>query len=151
MLDNRKKMRCPACKNEMQKVFISKEGFDVDICADGCGGIWFDRNELKSVDEQNEEIDEIIAALDGKEFSKPTQEGRRFCPACGTNMAKSFSSVKKEIQIDECIACGGKFLDNQELQAIRNEYSTDTERRAAMKEFVKITAEAQLMKLRKEL
>ena len=38
------------------------------------------------------------------------------------------ASVKKEIQIDECYACGGKFLDHGELTAIRNEYENDLER-----------------------
>ncbi len=43
-------------------------------------------------------------------------------------MVKNFASPKKEVQIDECYKCGGKFLDNGELQKIRAEYKNQEER-----------------------
>ena len=46
-------------------------------------------------------------------------------------MVKNFSSANRSIQIDECYSCGGKFLDNGELQAIRAEFETEEERSAA--------------------
>ena len=45
-------------------------------------------------------------------------------------MAKNYSSVKREIQIDECYSCFGKFLDGGELEKIRAEYPTEEERSA---------------------
>ena len=43
-------------------------------------------------------------------------------------MVKNFSSIKQNIQIDECYSCGGKFLDHGELLKIRAEYETEAER-----------------------
>ena len=50
-------------------------------------------------------------------------------------MVKNFASSLHEIQIDECYGCGGKFLDNGELQKIRAQFATEQERAdAAVKE-----------------
>ena len=45
-------------------------------------------------------------------------------------MVKNFASIKKEVQIDECYACGGKFLDHGELTKIRSQYLTEADRSA---------------------
>ena len=63
MADSHQTLRCPACGKEMQKVFVPSEGVNVDICVDGCGGIFFDNREFKMFDEQSENIDAIINAL----------------------------------------------------------------------------------------
>jgi len=151
MSDNRELLKCPACQKDMKKVFVPKEGVNIDICLDGCGGMWFDNREIKYFDEQNEKVDEIIAAIEGKEFEKVDQSNHRSCPACGARMVKNFSSVKKEIQIDECYACGGKFLDNSELQAMRAEYVTESDRSADMVSFMYATVGADIKKLDAEV
>ena len=43
-------------------------------------------------------------------------------------MVKNHSSIKQEIQMDDCYNCGGKFLDNAELIKIRAEYESNEER-----------------------
>jgi len=151
MSDTLETLRCPACYKVMKKVFSPTEGVNIDICLDGCGGIWFDSREINYFNEQCENIDEIIEAIDGKEFVQVDQTNSRSCPVCGAKMAKTFSSVKKDIQLDECLGCGGKFLDNGELQAIREEHVSDLDRRVAMASFMRSTAEVQLKKLRDRL
>jgi Zn-finger nucleic acid-binding protein len=111
----------------MKKIFIPSAGVNIDICTEGCGGIFFDNREFKKFDEQQENIEEISRELEGKEFTHAPEDDR-FCPACGAKMVKNFSSVKHEIQVDECYTCGGIFLDNDELKKIRAEYKTDAER-----------------------
>ncbi len=136
MADSHQTLRCPACGKEMQKVFVPSEGVNVDICVDGCGGIFFDNREFKMFDEQSENIDAIINALENKQFEKVDDSLPRYCPACGAKMAKNFSSIKKTITVDECYSCGGKFLDHGELSAIRQEYEDDTARTADTMRFV---------------
>lgn len=128
MADNHEILKCPACQKDMTKVFVPKEGVNIDICLDGCGGMWFDNRELKYFDEQNEKIDEIVIAIKDKKFESVNESNHRSCPTCGARMVKNYSSVKKEVQIDECYSCGGKFLDNNELQKLRAEYATEAER-----------------------
>jgi hypothetical protein len=45
-------MNCPVCS----KAMVEKDfgGVRVDVCQDGCKGIWFDWMELIKLDEQNE-------------------------------------------------------------------------------------------------
>ncbi len=128
MADNFNIIKCPACQNEMVKIFIPREGINIDICINGCGGVYFDNREFKAFDEKAENIDEITKAIEGKEFIQVNQDLPRVCPACGAKMVKNFSSAKKTIQVDECYSCGGKFLDHGELSKIRDEYETEEER-----------------------
>ncbi len=138
MSDTLQPINCPACHKEMKKIFIPSEGINVDICLDGCGGIFFDNREFKKFDEKAEKIDEILEAIEGKDFEKVDESLPRTCPVCGSKMVKNYSSANRTIQIDECYSCGGKFLDNGELQQIRAEFDTEAERsEATMQELYK--------------
>ena len=128
MADSLKILKCPACGKNMEKVFIPTEGINIDICTDGCGGIYFDNREFKEFDEQHEDINLILEKISGKTFEEIDSSVERFCPNCQTKMVKNPSSVHKTVEIDECYACGGKFLDNQELIKIRAEYDNEEQR-----------------------
>ncbi len=45
-------MKCPACSSPLTE--RTAGALTVDICDQGCGGIFFDRFELESVDDANE-------------------------------------------------------------------------------------------------
>jgi Zn-finger nucleic acid-binding protein len=128
MADTLKPLNCPACGKQMEKIFIPSQGINIDICTEGCGGIYFDNREFDKFDEKHEDISEILAKLEGKKFSDTNETMTRVCPNCGAKMVKNHTSIKKEIEIDECYSCGGKFLDNKELVKIRNEYENNEER-----------------------
>lgn len=130
MADNDQILQCPACQKTMKKIFMPEQGINLDVCLDGCGGIYFDNREFKYFDEQHENTDALLKVLEGKTFEQVDESLTRKCPVCGTNMVKNHSSVRKEIQIDECYFCGGKFLDNGELIKIRAEYKTEADRSA---------------------
>ncbi len=150
MADNFKTLRCPACQKEMKKVFVPSEGVNVDICLDGCGGIYFDTREFKYFDEQDENIEEIVKAAEGKTFAKVDESLPRTCPVCGARMVKNYASVKKEVQIDECYSCGGKFLDHGELEKIRAQYATEEERSADIMKEVYSTVGVEIKRLEAE-
>ena len=128
MADNDLQLICPACGKPMKKVYISSAKCNIDVCLDGCGGIYFDNREFKKMDEQAEDIHELLEAIDGKTFDKVDTTQTRICPYCETPMVKNFASAKKEIEIDECYTCGAVFLDCGELQAIRGQFKTEEER-----------------------
>ncbi len=143
MADNLENIYCPACGKKMHKVLIEHTGFYVDVCLDGCGGIYFDNREFKHFDEEAENIKAIEKASRGKEFYQADESYTRYCPACKTPMVKNFSSAHKAIEVDECYVCGGKFLDNHELQKIRAEYKTEADRsNAVMQAFASSLPEA---------
>lgn len=128
MADTLKTLKCPACGKDMEKVFIPTQGINLDICTQGCGGIFFDNREFKEFDEKNEDISKILEKINDKEFLKVDTAAERTCPVCGTKMVKNHSSIDQVIEVDECYSCGGKFLDRDELVKIRAEYDTEEQR-----------------------
>ncbi|MBS3820325.1 MAG: hypothetical protein GVY16_11090 [Planctomycetes bacterium] len=122
-------MNCPACQNEMTPVTISE--VTVDVCKDGCGGMWFDNFELQKFDEVHESAGDELLKLAGAPKVTVDTSQKRPCPTCeGVTMMQHFFSVKREIAIDECPGCGGIFLDAGELAAIHEKYPTEEARNA---------------------
>ncbi len=128
MADNHEIINCPACGCKMEKVQVPDAGIQVDVCLNGCGGIYFDNRELEKVDEKHENIDAILDVIASKSFKYVDTTKQRICPVCNTPMVKHYMSVKKEVEIDDCYGCGGKFLDNGELQKIRAQYENTEQR-----------------------
>ena len=118
MVDTKFEIDCPACGKRMTKIGVEAEKCSVDVCLDGCGGIFFDNRELEKFDESYENADDILKQIKEKTFEKTNEDETRICPVCNTPMVK-MGAGKGEVVIDVCNVCGGKFLDNGELQTIR--------------------------------
>ena len=126
-------MLCPVCENKLTEVQAGD--IWVDVCRGGCGGIWFDRFELKKVDEPHESMGESLLEIERDESVVVDHEKRRGCPKCGDIvMMRHFASVKLEIEVDECPKCGGFWLDQGELRALRDQFETEDARREAARE-----------------
>lgn len=119
MADNFETVFCPACGAEMKKCLDIDKNINIDICIDGCGSLYFDNREFEKYDEPHENADEILKLLEGKHYTMLEDEGTRKCAACQYTMIKMGTGIP-DVQIDVCATCGGKFLDNGELQKIRN-------------------------------
>jgi len=142
-------MICPACDRSLEKVKIG--GIVVDVCKNGCGGIWFDKNELEKVDEQHEAAGEKLLDFLCDENIKVDFSKKRKCPVCnGIIMVKHFESIKHEIEIDECYKCGGIWLDAGELRSIRKQFLTDEARRKAFDDYVGKVISPELNRMREE-
>ena len=123
-------MKCPACSNKMSEVQV--QDVSVDVCKDGCGGIWFDWFELKKVDEPHESLGEDLIHVRRDSRVEVDLDAGRHCPRCeGQSLLRHFASVKREVTIDECPACAGFFLDYGELNQIRDQYASEEERSEA--------------------
>lgn len=119
MADTQETLKCPACSNEMTKVFIAEKGINIDVCSNGCGGIFFDNKEIQEFSGMNEDISEIKSLLAGKNFMPVDERQTRKCPVCGINMAKTSAMG---IEIDTCYKCGAIFLDNGEFELVRTKF-----------------------------
>lgn len=127
-------MKCPACGRELQQMEVSD--IVVDVCKNGCGGIWFDNFELQKVDEQHEAAGEALLEIERDPAVQVDRSQKRSCPKCkDVKMMKHFASVKKEVEIDECAGCGGVWLDYGELGKIRQQFATEEERKKAAQEY----------------
>ncbi len=129
-------MTCPACKNELTEIII--EDIRVDACKNGCGGLWFDWHELKKFDEPHEMAGDALLEIETNPDTKINIEDKRICPRCEETivMMRHFSSMKKEIEVDECGNCGGFWLDAGELHNLRNQFETEEQRGDAAKQYL---------------
>ena len=127
-------MKCPACGNTLQKMTVGDVA--VDVCKGGCGGIWFDHFEIKKFDEPNESAGQALLDVERDESLIIDYTKRLKCPKCDDIvMMRHFSSVKKEVEVDECPGCGGYWLDYGELGRIRNLFDTEQERHEASRKY----------------
>ena len=120
-------MKCPVCSTEM----VEKDlGQKVDICENGCKGIWFDRAELQKLDQPGEGIAAAIKAAQQSPRINDAERGQINCPQCGIPMHMHKFARDQEVNVDECYECGGFFLDSGELKEIRDNFMSDTDAEA---------------------
>jgi len=142
-------MKCPACGTRLTEMVVGD--VVVDVCQGGCGGIWFDNWELKKFDEPHEHLGEQLLDIDIAPNIKVDYSKRRQCPKCaGVTMMRHFFSVKREVEVDECAACAGIWLDAGELKRIRSEFNTEGERRQAAQEYFEEIFGKELDRMRRE-
>jgi Zn-finger nucleic acid-binding protein len=142
-------MKCPACDRELQEMAVSD--LVVDVCKNGCGGIWFDNFELDKVDEKHEAAGEALLEIEMDESVDIDHLKTRSCPKCkDTQMMKHFYSVKREVEVNECGTCSGIWLDFGELGQIREQYATEEERKRAAEEYFSEIFDDKLAEMRAE-
>src|SRR5947209_18638068 len=91
----------------------------VDICYGGCGGIWFDANELQRMSAR-------AAASLHTIWQAPIKNTRgteaRYCPRCLEHaLERKWFSDQKTVEIDQCSQCGGVWLDAGEFSRVYEE------------------------------
>ena len=142
-------MECPACSGTLHEVVV--EDITLDVCREGCAGIWFDNYELDKVDEAHESAGEPLLEIARNERVRVDHTRKRSCPRCdGQVMMQHFFSVKREVEVDECPACGGFWLDHGELGAIRTQFDTEDERKEAAEAYFEEVFGEDLDKMRSE-
>ena len=147
-------MKCPVCNNEMlQENF----GIAVEVCENGCKGMWFDQGQLGMLDQKNEGLGTALEHALRYPRSNDGQRGPIDCPKCSIRMHAHRYKRDKEVNVDECYNCGGFFLDSGELTEIRNHYMSDAEVNAyaetlvnSVPEYVQATKNLDAAKQREE-
>ena len=121
-------MKCPNCSASLSKHQIGD--LEIDVCRDGCAGIWFDRDELYKLDDGSEgKGDSVFLITPRSNFQNPAPKQ---CPHCAHEvLVKQFLDAANSVQIDQCWSCSGVWMDHGELQKIRGQYSGPEARVAA--------------------
>ena len=141
-------MKCPACDNALSPT--TTDSITVDVCKNGCGGLWFDAGELEKVDNATESAGEALLDMEGN-GSSPAPNGQRMCPKCtGQPMMRHFASTRKQVEVDECPGCAGVWLDSGELGRIRAQYATEEDRKQAFDEYFDAVFGGELAKMQAE-
>lgn len=128
-------MNCPRCRQALEHVWVGE--LCVDVCRDGCGGIWFDRYELKQVDEPAEEAGELMDIMPNPDVHVDRSQ-RIHCPHCDDLvMMRHYFTSLHEVEVDECPGCAGFWLDFGELEHIRSLFPSEAEANAAARQAFK--------------
>ncbi|MCZ7524992.1 MAG: zf-TFIIB domain-containing protein [Acidimicrobiia bacterium] len=142
-------VECPACGHATTERTI--DGTSFDVCAGGCGGIWFDWHELERVDEPGEAHGELLLDVPVDPGTVVDHDARRACPRCpGITMMRHYRSVKRRVEVDECASCGGYWLDAGELRQVREQFRSDDERRQVARAYFEDVFGRDLAKMRDE-
>ena len=130
-------MDCPACHRTLRS--MNAGGVNVDVCSDGCGGIWFDQYEFKKFDEPNEVAGAALLDV-WRDPDVRVDTSRRYrCTKCPDSvLMRHFSSAKQAVVVDECPTCAGVWLDLGELRKIRSEFPSEEARRQAAQAHLKL-------------
>lgn len=102
-------MKCPRDGQALAGYTYKKVPLD---CCPYCNGAWLDKSELAQITQKSKDI---FTDLDSME-SLP--RSRLKCPKCGVDLAVTYYTKKKDVEVDLCPQCGGIWLDTDELKDI---------------------------------
>ena len=136
-------MNCPVCEKPMVEEDFG--GVQVDVCRDGCKGIWFDWLELVRLDENSEGAGAALEEALRSPRVNDDDRGQLNCPKCGMPMQTHKYKSAKEVNIDECYGCGGYFLDSGEIREVRDNYMTEEQEQAYVDKLLEDFPEIQAM------
>jgi len=118
-------MRCPACGHTLTEITLGSVA--IDVCEKGCGGLWFDANELKKVEQEHVSAAGPVADIHRDPDTKLDAKRARYCPRCLTQKLETrIPRLGSAIEFDCCPRCGGYWLDRGELETLlkENQYFT---------------------------
>ncbi len=110
-------MNCPFCNTNLRE--HKYHNLEIDNC-DGCGGFWFDENELTEFMDlflkkrPDVPFDKIKA---DKKTMNPQEviEDARSCPRCNIFMKKINYCQHSNVILDSCSSCNGVWVDGNEV------------------------------------
>src|SRR5437870_617540 len=113
---------CPRCGDQLTNQAFGT--ISVDGCQ-GCGGLWFDYNELNGlVRDRQAGLMAVERAFNPALFSR-SSGGEMKCPKCPDSSLYRFSFPHTpNVDLDACPTCKGIWVDDGELQKIAERLGT---------------------------
>jgi Zn-finger nucleic acid-binding protein len=94
----------------------------LDICQNGCGGVWFDAAELAQLNQTVPAGKKPLAEIICDPAITVDPERIRKCVRCrGVKLERKLFSLGTGVILDRCPKCAGTWLDHGELETIREE------------------------------
>ena len=111
-IESERKYECHKCWVEMEKEEIETFGPNIiiDTCPK-CNGIWLDKGELGKL-LKDRKLSNYLTKHIGTKSKSPM-----VCPRCGNTMD---IETADDIEVDVCLFCGGVWLDQGELEKLKD-------------------------------
>lgn len=123
-------MNCPACNNELKTLAVA--GVKVLACADSCGGLWFEWNEIKKLKDRNPAAGEALLHVERAEGVHVFRDIQHPCPKCiQTLLYRHCFNRRFRYEIDQCAKCGGFWVDVGALAGLEARSSSESSRQTA--------------------
>ena len=127
-------MKCPVCSNELHE--YNAGSIQVDICRDGCSGIWLDKSELEKCDEYDEPFPQDLLRIRKIANVVIDYNKVRSCPRCASQtLTRVVLDPEIRFEIDLCPKCKGNWLDIGELENIRRKQKKESELNKRLEEY----------------
>ena len=111
-------LTCPVCSHAL--VNYRAGSLNIDICRDGCSGIWFDATELERCDQHSEQFPAELLRVKKNAAVVIDRSKTRICPRCKSCALERVKlDAESNFEIDRCPQCLGHWLDIGELERIR--------------------------------
>ena len=110
-IETERKYECHRCWVEMNKKEIDVFGPNIviDVCPK-CNGIWLDEGELNKI-LKDKKLSNYLTKHIGTKSRSPM-----VCPKCGNTMDLEKA---EDVEVDVCLSCGGVWLDEGELEGLK--------------------------------
>lgn len=103
-------MKCPACEHKLHEKKLA--GITIHICHGECGGLWFNRFQLKKLKALKPGMGQSLLTIERAEGVKFYRGAEHICPDCKTTLLhRHFFSAEGDIEIDQCAKCSGFWVD----------------------------------------
>ncbi len=133
-------MKCPVCSNSLSA--FDAGSFTVDICKDGCAGIWLDKGELEKCNEHTDPFPQELLRVKKSLDVVIDRSKTRLCPSCeDQEMTRITLDAETNFEIDQCPTCKGHWLDVGELEHLRAKEKEEAEMSARIADFEKQVAD----------
>ena len=113
-MSNRK--LCPRCADQVPLVEREYGAERVDFCLN-CHGIYFDKGELEGLVQIMSDFNSV--KLDEPELENQPSSEKNFTPNCPNCQEAMPTDQVGQVWINQCSACGGIWLDQGELSALK--------------------------------
>jgi len=109
-------MICPSCKNQL--TLLTLEDVRIQICEDGCGGFWIQREQINKISGPpggGKKLLQVQPAAGVRTF----RDVEHPCPHCKTTLLfKHFFNKELDIQVDQCAKCSGFWIESGKLNSL---------------------------------
>lgn len=123
-------MNCPACNHELKLLQVT--GVKAHACAGSCGGLWFERSEVKKLKDRNAAAGTELLHVERAEGVHTFRDIQHPCPRClHTLLYRHCFSKSFFYEVDQCAKCAGFWLDAGVLAGLSLKSPTESDLQTA--------------------